>query len=190
MDYKNSNTAYITGVAIGDGNLSNSGGRAVKLRVTCDNKYPKLMKRISKSLKELLPENKVSLYVRKENCTEVYVHSNKLEGILGWKALEGSKFDQNVRVPSWIFYKKEYMRNCIRGLFETDGSVYKDRKYVYTNFTTIIHGLSQDVQIMIDRLGYSSTTQSSVQKGNKRKFVTRVCRNSQKFIEEVGIKKE
>jgi DNA-binding transcriptional regulator WhiA len=190
MDYKNTNTAYVTGIAIGDGNLSNSNGRAVKLRVTCDNKYPKLMGRISKSLQELFPENKVSLYVRKENCTDIYVHSNRLENILGWKALEGSKFNQNVRVPSWIFYEKEYMRNCLRGLFETDGSIYKDRKYTYTNFTTIIHGLSQDVQIMIDRLGYSSTTQSSVQKGNKRKFVTRVCKNSIDFIKEVGIKKE
>lgn len=39
MNIINTNTAYIIGVAIGDGNLSNSNGRAVRLRVTCDNKY-------------------------------------------------------------------------------------------------------------------------------------------------------
>lgn len=143
MDHRSSNTAYVIGFAIGNGNLSN-----------------------------------------------VCVYSNELEAILGWKALAGSKFEQNIRVPAWVFGKKEYVRNCLRGLFETDGSVYKDRSYTYANFTTIIHGLSQDVQIMIDSLGYRSTTQSSVQKTGKRKFVTRVCRNSLEFIKEISMQKE
>jgi len=32
--------AYIVGLALGDGNLSNPNGRAVRLRITCDKKYP------------------------------------------------------------------------------------------------------------------------------------------------------
>lgn len=35
--------AYVIGVAIGDGNLSNPNGRAVRLRVTWDTKYPALL---------------------------------------------------------------------------------------------------------------------------------------------------
>ena len=38
--------AYVVGVAIGDGNLSNPNGRAVRLRITCDKKYPALIARI------------------------------------------------------------------------------------------------------------------------------------------------
>ena len=42
--------AYIIGVALGDGNLSNPNGRAVRLRITCDIKYPKIISEIQKKL--------------------------------------------------------------------------------------------------------------------------------------------
>lgn len=49
--------AYIVGVALGDGNLSNPNGRAVRLRITCDAKYPLLSQKIIANLKILLPKN-------------------------------------------------------------------------------------------------------------------------------------
>ncbi len=189
IKYKNSNTAYVIGVAIGDGNLSNSNGRAVRLRITCDNKYPNIQTRIITSLKILLPNNKTSIYKRERNCTDIYCHSNKLENILGWKALGGSKYKQKVRIPTWIFEKKIWIKNCLRGLIETDGSIYKDRAYTYINFTTIIRVLAEDVQLLISKLGFTSTLQSSMQISGKRKYVIRVCKNSLNFIKEVGINK-
>jgi len=53
--------AYLIGVALGDGNLSNPNGRATRLRITCDKKYPLLLNNIIVSLKKLLPENKVTI---------------------------------------------------------------------------------------------------------------------------------
>jgi hypothetical protein len=44
--------AYIIGVALGDGNLSKNGG-TTRLRVTCDNKYPKIITEITKHLKNI-----------------------------------------------------------------------------------------------------------------------------------------
>ena len=177
------------GIAIGDGNLSNSNGRAVRLRITCDNKYPNLQTKIITSLKKLLPENKTSVYKRERNCTDIYCHSNKLEGILGWKASGGSKYNQTVRIPKWIFEKKLWMIYCLRGLIETDGSVYKDRVYTYVNFTTIIKVLADDVQSVILKLGFTSTLQSSMQISGKRKYVVRVSKNSLNFIKKIGINK-
>ena len=66
----------MTGFSIGDGNLTNPNGRATRLRVTCDKKYPELKNRIVESLRILFPENRVSEYVRKENCTVVYTYIN------------------------------------------------------------------------------------------------------------------
>ena len=37
--------AYVIGLAIGDGGLSNPNGRAVRLRITCDIKYPLLIEK-------------------------------------------------------------------------------------------------------------------------------------------------
>ena len=183
------NTAYVTGLAIGDGNLSNPNGRAVRLRISCDDKYPILKERVRESLKILLPKNKVSEYKRKAKCTDVYCYSNSLESILGWKAKGGSKYIQNVTVPLWIFSKKNYIRKCLKGLFETDGSIYKDRKYTYVNFTTIIKDLMNDVNLMIEMLGYKCNISKVMQKSGKYKYVIRVCKRSEEFINEIDLKK-
>ncbi len=90
---KNKNLqSYIIGLAIGDGNLSNSNGKATRLRITCDTKYPLLIQKIINNLKLLLPDNKVSIVERKDACIDISVFSNHLEKLLGWKAKNVSKF--------------------------------------------------------------------------------------------------
>ena len=59
--------SYIIGVALGDGNLSNPNKRAVRLRITCDTKYQGIIKNIIKSIKIILPKNKVSIVKREKN---------------------------------------------------------------------------------------------------------------------------
>ena len=146
--------AYIIGLAIGDGNLSNPNGRATKLRISCDTKYPNLIKYITKSIQKLLPENKVGTVKKKGNCLDVYVHSNHLEKLLGWKAKGGSKFKQNVSTPKWICGSDEYKIQYVKGLIETDGSIYNDRGYTMVIFTTIIPRLAESVQEIITSLGF------------------------------------
>src|SRR3989344_1233893 len=75
--------SYIIGVAIGDGNLSNPSGRAVRLRITCDIKYPNIIKNITQALQEVMPNNKVSVVNKKENCVDISCYSNKWENLLG-----------------------------------------------------------------------------------------------------------
>jgi len=147
--------SYIIGLAIGDGNLSNPSGRATRLRITCDKKYPLLLQRIVNLLQELLPNNKVSVVGRKENYVDVSVCSNHLEKIVGWQVGKGSKFTQKVSIPNWIKQNKKYKINCLKGLIETDGSIYFDRGYKMMMFITIIPELAKDVYEMIISLGFS-----------------------------------
>jgi len=183
------NTAYLIGVALGDGNLSNPNGRATRLRVFCDKKYPNIIERIKISMKTMLPDNSVNTSVR-GNCVTVYCYSNKLETILGWNAMDGSKFAQKARVPPWIFESDIFMRRCLKGLIETDGSVFKDRGYTHVNFTTTIPELALDVENMIERLGYIHSIQR-IDEGmpKKIKYVIRVCKRSKDFIDELDIDK-
>jgi hypothetical protein len=181
--------AYMVGVAFGDGNLSNPNGRAVRLRISCDIKYPKLIKKISESLSVLLPENKVSAVQRKCHCVDISCYSNKLEGYLGWSASLGPKHKQNLSVPNWIKVRKKYTILCLRGLFETDGSVYKDRNYIMINFVTIIPGLANDVIEMIRGLGFTPNLQTYIQKSGTTKHTIRISKNAIGFIKMVGIEK-
>lgn len=162
--------SYVIGLAIGDGNLSNQNGRATRLRITCDKNYPLLIKRIINSLKILLPDNKVGVVDRGENCLDVSIHSNHLEGLLGWKAKKGSKFKQKVSIPDWIKERGECKIKCLKGLIETDGCIYSDRNYKMVMFSTIIPKLANDVYQMINSLGFKSHIYKIKRGTNKYNF--------------------
>lgn len=184
--------AYIVGVALGDGNLSNPNGRATRLRVTCDNKYPLLIERIVGALRAILPENKVSLVEKKRsgNCTDISCYSNRWENILGWKDDKGSKFNQGVRVPRWIRQNDEYAAACLRGLIETDGCVYVDRGYTMINFTSTIPTLVDDFKFLVKKLGFVTNTARIELSGNRKpRYTVRICKRSSDFIESIGIDK-
>ena len=146
--------AYVVGVAIGDGNLSNPNGRAVRLRITCDKKYPALIARIRAALGQVFPNNKVGIVPSQRNYINLSIYSNHLEELLGWKASGGSKKHQHVQVPDWICEDRSLSIHCLRGLIETDGAIYFDRGYPMVIFSTVIPELAQQVEAMVRNLGF------------------------------------
>ncbi|KKT95973.1 MAG: hypothetical protein UW97_C0019G0007 [Parcubacteria group bacterium GW2011_GWA2_45_15] len=181
--------SYIIGVALGDGNLSNPNGRAVRLRITCDLKYPFLISKIEQSLKKLAPQNKVSRINRGDRAIDISCYSNQWEQLFGWKAYGGSKIKQSVYVPNWILRNKKFCRACLCGLWETDGSVYKDRKYLTANFVTQIPSLARCVQKMLSITNYRASIQRLILSNNRVKFTFRIHRNASQFIKEMSIDK-
>ena len=182
--------AYVIGLAVGDGNLSNQTGRVTKLRITCDDQYPLLRDKIVKSLETLLPNNKIGAISRKNSgCSDVYVSSKHLEPLLGWRAGAGSKYSQNVSTPAWIKKNDKYKIAYLRGLIETDGSIYQDRGYTMVMFTTIIRNLALEVLELINSLGFGAKFYKVNQKSNKYKYNrqnlyhVRLSKNVQKFID-------
>lgn len=177
--------SYIVGLALGDGNLSNSNGRAVKLRITCDKKYPKLCGHILKSLQKFLPDNRVSLVDRK-GCFDVSCYSNKLENLLGWEAKEGSKFKQRVKIPNWILKNKHFTKECLRGIIQTDGSVFRDRKYTHVNVTSNIPTLADSIIKSMNNIGYKPNIQIFKSK-TRDKFTIRISKDVDKFIKDIKL---
>jgi hypothetical protein len=186
----------VIGIALGDGNLSNPNDRAVRLRVSCDVKYPRLIKKIAKSIKLLFPDNKVNLIYRKNNCVDISCYSNKWEELLGWRSKGGSKFLQDADIPDWIFTKKAYLINCVRGLIETDGSIYWDRGYKMVIFTSIIECLAKSVERAIRQLGFIPRLYRIEKQNSKygyRKsilFHVRISQGTQKFLDLVKPEKK
>jgi hypothetical protein len=177
----NSIKAYVIGLAIGDGNLSNPNKRATRLRISCDPKYPKLIERIVKAIEVVIPGNKVAIAPQK-TCVDISIYSNSLEDMLGWKDNQGSKFQQNVSIPEWIKQEHHYMINCLRGLIETDGCVYTDRGYRMVGFVTIIPRLAYDVLEIIECLGFKAKMYK-IQPRNKAHQLTYRIRLSNKVEE-------
>lgn len=168
--------AYVIGVALGDGNLTNPNGRATRLRITCDPKCPQLIVKFRRALQALFPENRVGIIRRPDGCVDVSCVSNHREGLLGWKAGNGSKIRQGARVPDWILSNRAFSIECLRGLIETDGTVYVDGGYPMVMFTTASLGLAEDFA------GPPLRTHGWLQDNTSRfsqrltKTVSRVCR--------------
>lgn len=146
--------AYVVGLALGDGNLSNPNGRCTRLRITCDLKYPFLVDKIQAALQRLFPKSVVSIVSTPQRAVNVSCYSNSLELLLGWSARGGSKLNQGVRIPSWVYTNREYEIACLRGLIETDGSVYTDRGYQMVMFVSVIEGLARDCFRLFQDLGF------------------------------------
>lgn len=182
------NEAYLIGLALGDGNLSNPNGRAVRLRITCDKNYPNLINEVLKVMQLRFPANKVGMVDRK-GCVDVYVYSNELPSILGWRWDGGPKDVQGVKVPNWIKSRPQFVRACLRGLFQTDGCAYQDRGYTMLNFVNTCQDLAEDVIDLIERLGYKPNLQilqPSQNKMRQTKYTIRVSKNAEHFIKEIG----
>lgn len=172
---------------MGDGNLSNPNGRAVRLRITCDKKYPKLIKYIQNKIKTIFPKNKVSL-VDRIYATDISCYSNKWEELLGWKAKNGSKIKQKVGVPVWIKQDILYIKECLRGLFQTDGSIYLDREYKMVNFTSADYTLIEDVRFMLEKIGFNTKIRTSHNKiKNQTKYVIRISKDVEVFIKKINL---
>ena len=185
--------AYIVGVALGDGNLSNTNGRAIRLRIACDTRYPRLIQEICSSLRCLLPNNKVSIVKipSKERLVNISVYSNNLAFLMPWKVKAGPKFEQRARVPEWIKNNPVYTTACLRGLIQTDGSIYIDRGYKMINFTNETYELATDVLEMFHGMGYRPTFSSAKDK-NRSKYTVRLARQSEvkSLIETIGLYKD
>lgn len=184
--------AYLIGVALGDGNLSNPNGRAVRLRISCCLDYPKVAKEIERSIHTLLPHNRIST-VRKgtARCVDISVYSNVLAEWMPWRASAGSKIEQGAHVPEWIFERPTYMRACLRGLFQTDGCIYSDRGYQMVHFTNTIHELAHDAHRMLTELGFRPTI-SKIPNEARGKYVVRLARKTEvaKALRELALYKE
>jgi len=183
--------AYIIGAALGDGNLSNPNGRATRLRITCDTKYPGIISDITQAIKILLPDNKVSFIIsRKKTYGDISSYSNKWNQWIPWSLGKGSKVEQSVSVPYWIIQDKKYSCACLRGLLQTDGSLYKDRGYLMINFTSIIPKLAEHVRDMILHLGFPAKIYSIRYGARHTKYTVRLSKNVQLFIKRIAFSKK
>lgn len=68
----------------------------------------------------------------------------------------GDKIKQGNRIPGWIFQSEDYLKACIRGLIDTDGTVLPitGRNYSYIWFTCGNPHLREDFQKAMGLLGY------------------------------------
>lgn len=165
--------AEFYGIMLGDGNShrtsfykSRDNKRGVyRIRIVgdsrLDNKY--LVEYVKPLIEDLFRiKVRVGIFKPKENFKNskngmfIEAHSVELVNFLESKGFKpGNKIKNKLRIPSWIKVNKTYLSACLRGLYDTDGSVYKltnqnSYQFCFTNHNS---GLLNDVRDSLLLLG-------------------------------------
>ncbi len=130
--------AELVGIILGDGYLGLNGMDVeIAFNYADEGRYynyvKKLLRRTIKGIniaeKTITGTKGVKLVVTNKAVHNAFV----MMGLL-----PGDKVENQVRIPKWIFNKRSYMISCVKGLFDTDGSitVSKKTKSMIINFSS------------------------------------------------------
>ena len=126
--------AEFIGIMMGDGAMSTY-HIGITLNATDDAEYVIFVSKLIKKLFRVQPK----IYKRKDkNAVAITVARKLLVNYLHSLGLPiGNKIKQNINIPAWITSNPQYARSCVRGLMDTDGSVFshsytsKNKTYTY-----------------------------------------------------------
>ncbi len=153
--------AEFIGIMLGDGNikLPKKGDRGYRIRICgnseTDRDYllnyvnPLSIKLFGVEFSIYYHPCSKAIYLTKSNKHLYYT-------LLHFGLKPGNKKINSVSIPNWIFSNKKYIKACIRGLLDTDGSVskHKNRNYTLIWFKSAIPNLRKDFSNSMDILGY------------------------------------
>lgn len=104
----------------------------------------------------------------------------------------GDKIKNKLRISEWIKNNRNYLRACLRGLYDTDGSVYKltNQNSHQICFTNVNKGLLNDVREGLLSLGINCSKISKkdvyiTKKSEIRKFLKLVGFNNNRHLKKV-----
>jgi len=146
--------AELIGVVLGDGNIFKF-DRCQRLTISCNGAYEGYTDYVGDLVRYIFEKEPVTSKRSGANCQDVCIYMQDMDKALGLPA--GNKIVNSVKIPSWVFRRKEYLRRCLKGLFETDGCYGSNKKHSveYIEFCNRCASLLQSVFEALVSLGYS-----------------------------------
>ncbi|MEW6008152.1 MAG: LAGLIDADG family homing endonuclease [Candidatus Omnitrophota bacterium] len=157
---KSKELAEFMGIMLGDGGLPGNHQLTITFNYRTDREYARY---ICDILKRLFSVNYFLRKRRKNNGADIVVSSSNLVDFLSEQGLtKGNKIRNQIDVPHWIKRRLEFQIACLRGLMDTDGSIYlhkyciSGRNYQYPKicFTNNSKPLLHFVFGMLKRLNF------------------------------------
>ncbi len=192
--------AEFYGIMLGDGNLTRIKNYKIgtyQIRIVGDSRYDKLylMNYVAPLIKKLFKvESKIYKY-KNSNALSLNVSSRRLVDFLIFKGFKaGDKIRNQLSIPSWIKNNPLFLRKCLRGLYDTDGSVYKltdqnSYQICFTNYNSVLLNDARNSLISFG-IGVSKITKGRditiTKKSELRKFLNVVGFSNFKHIDKVN----
>ncbi len=170
---KSENLAEFIGIMLGDGSIT-----PTQVTVTLGKK-DKYENYVEKLMQKLFHIQIKTIHLKTGNAV-IYFGSTEVVQWLRNMGLVFNKVKYQVDIPSWIFKKKKYMRKTLRGLNDTDGSIYKLKFGRQISFTNRSAPLLKSVQRIYQELGFNPSKISSY-----KVYLTKQ-RDIDKYFKEIG----
>lgn len=167
--------AEFVGILLGDGHLA-----PTQVTVTLGTKELSYALYVA-SLMEKIFWSRPKVTITKRGDRVVYLGSTKLVAWFLEMGLVHNKVLSQVRIPPWCFTRKSFCRAVLRGLLDTDGSVYRLRSGgIQISFCNRSRPLLRGSRAMLVRLGFSPS-----RVGDKNIYLTRKA-DILKYTKEIG----
>ncbi len=173
--YRSSLLAEFVGILLGDGNITRT-----QVAVTLGSK-DEYAGYVAELMNKLFGVN-AKIMVLPKGHKVVYIGSTVLVRWFLSMGLSFNKVRSQTDVPGWIFEKNCYKKSALRGLFDTDGSVYKLKFGTQIAFTNYSKPLIISVRKMLLDLGFHPSKISG-----RNIYITKRS-DLDKFFKEIGFK--
>lgn len=157
--------AEIFGIMLGDGNSwSKTGYYYIRVAGHLQNDKDYLTNYVKALFKKAFRIDMQILHYNKIN--EIFLQKGSKNLVFTLKKFgfpSGDKIRNRVKIPNWIFKNKSYLKACIRGLIDTDGSVcpITNRNYPYIWFKSYNPALRDSFSKAMKLLGIKIAKWSS-----------------------------
>ena len=178
--------AEFFGIMMGDGGMAEY-HLAITLNSDDDREYGLFVSKLIKKLFNVEPR----IYKRKNALAiDLVIHRIELVDFLTSLGLKrGNKLKQGLDMPQWIKTNAEYRSSCLRGLMDTDGSVFqhsyrsRNKKYSYVkiSFKSSSLKLLKTARQTLNKVGI----RSRIAKGNNDLRIESI-ESVKKYIELIG----
>lgn len=120
--------AEFVGIVLGDGNIYSYKGKNLAIRVSGDSRHDALYLReyVAPLVHNLFSITPAFYQSKRSNCLHLLARSKLLVEFFNQMGIKsGNKTKNQSTIPSWIYENEDFLKACVRGLIDTDGSVYE-----------------------------------------------------------------
>lgn len=157
---KDEQLAELIGIILGDGNIFINKDVA-QLRIVCNslNEKDYLINFIKPLIENIFGITSRIVFHKTRNGIILSVENrNLIEFLISIGLMPGNKVKNQVTIPCWIRSDNKLLAACIRGLIDTDGSVFRMSKRDFDNpriqFKNFNKALLEDVRNSLIELGF------------------------------------
>lgn len=162
---KSAELAELVGYLLGDGCISaytdkDKQNACYYVGLTLHKDEEGQQERGRKLFKETLGESLSIEEPEGQNIVHLKLYGKRFVDFFDSVGLEsGDKVENQISVPGWIYNSRSFVKSCLRGLIDTDGSIYRRSEdgYIVVNFKNRSENLLDDFMRMCDEIGIKAS---------------------------------